>query len=208
MFKKILIANRGEIACRIMASCRQLNIRTVAVYSTADRAAQFVQMADEAYCIGPAASSESYLNREGILMAGILAHVDAVHPGYGFLAEDALFAQMCAQCGITWLGPQPKLISLMGDKAAARKFAASRGIAIIPGTYVLEDIEQLQQSARKMGYPLLIKASQGGGGKGIRIVNHPDELESQLMVAKRETDSAFGSTAIYLEKVLKNDPPY
>lgn len=204
MFKKILIANRGEIACRIMASCRQLNIRTVAVYSTADRAAQFVQMADEAYCIGPAASSESYLNREGILMAGILAHVDAVHPGYGFLAEDALFAQMCAQCGITWLGPQPKLISLMGDKAAARKFAASRGIAIIPGTYVLEDIEQLQQSARKMGYPLLIKASQGGGGKGIRIVNHPDELESQLMVAKRETDSAFGSTAIYLEKVLKN----
>jgi acetyl-CoA carboxylase biotin carboxylase subunit len=204
MFKKILIANRGEIACRIMLSCRQLNIKTVAVYSTADRDAQFVHMADEAYCVGPSASADSYLNREGILMAGIIAHVDAVHPGYGFLAEDALFAQMCAQCGITWLGPKPDLISLMGDKAAARKFAASRGIAIIPGTFVLDDMDQVERAARKIGYPLLIKASQGGGGKGIRIVKHPDDLASQLTIAKQETNSAFGSTAIYLERVLQN----
>lgn len=204
MFKKILIANRGEIACRIMASCRRLHIQTVAVYSTADQDAQFVKMADQALCIGPATSTGSYLNREAILMAAVIANVDAIHPGYGFLAEDAMFAAMCGQCGITWLGPKPELISLMGDKAAARKFAASRGIAIIPGTFVLGDVEQVARAARKTGFPLLIKASQGGGGKGIRIVAQSDDLKPQLTAARQETNSAFGNTSIYLERVLVN----
>lgn len=204
MFKKVLVANRGEIACRIMKSCQQLNVRTVAVYSTADKDAKFVKMADEAYCVGPAKAQESYLNREGILMAAVISHADAVHPGYGFLAEDALFARMCSQCGLTWLGPQADLISLMGDKAAARKFAASRGIAIIPGTFVLNDPDATERAALKIGFPLLIKASQGGGGKGIRIVTSPDDLNSQLKIAKQETSSAFGSTSIYLERVLKH----
>lgn len=204
MFKKVLIANRGEIACRIIRACRQLNITTVAVYSTADRDALFVQQADEAYCIGPANANESYLNREAVLMAGIIANVDAIHPGYGFLSEDALFAQMCAQCDITWLGPTPELIELMGNKAAARKFAASRGIAIIPGTFVLNDLVQAKQAANKIGYPLLIKASQGGGGKGIRLANSVMQLQTQLAIAKQEAVSAFANNEIYLEKVLKN----
>lgn len=204
MFKKLLIANRGEIACRIIRACRRLNITTVAVYSTADRNALFVSQADEAYCIGPANAKDSYLNREAVLMAGVIANVDSIHPGYGFLSEDALFAQMCAQCDITWLGPSPKLIELMGNKAAARKFAASRGIAIIPGTFVLDDFTQTKQAAQKMGYPLLIKASQGGGGKGIRRVNNVTQLQTQLAIAKQEAVSSFASNEIYLEKVLQD----
>lgn len=202
MFKKILIANRGEIACRIIRACHQLNIKTVAVYSTADRDALFVKQADEAYCIGPAAAKDSYLNREAVLMTGVIANVDAIHPGYGFLSEDTLFAQMCGQCDITWLGPSADLIALMGNKAAARKFAASRGIAIIPGTFVLNDMAQAKQAAQKIGYPLLIKASQGGGGKGIRLANDDQQLQSQLAIAKQEAASSFDSSAIYLEKVL------
>ncbi|KIS03779.1 acetyl-CoA carboxylase biotin carboxylase subunit [Paucilactobacillus wasatchensis] len=202
MFKKILIANRGEIACRIIRACQRLNITTVAVYSTADKEALFVKQADETYCIGPAAAKDSYLNRETILMAGIIANVDAIHPGYGFLAEDSLFAQMCAQCDITWLGPSAKLISLMGNKSAARKFAAGRGIAIIPGTFVLNDVTQAKVAANKIGYPLLIKASQGGGGKGIRQADDEKQLLSQLVIAKQEAEFAFDNSAIYLEKVL------
>ncbi|WP_137597894.1 acetyl-CoA carboxylase biotin carboxylase subunit [Paucilactobacillus kaifaensis] len=204
MFKKVLIANRGEVACRIIRACRQLNIATVAVYSTADRDALFVHQADEAYCIGPANAKKSYLNREAVLMAGIIANVDAIHPGYGFLSEDALFAKMCAQCDITWLGPTADLIELMGNKAAARKFAASRGIAIIPGTFVLNDLDHAKQAAKKIGYPLLIKASQGGGGKGIRLVNNVAQLQAQLAIARQEAGSSFANNEIYLEKVLQS----
>jgi len=204
MFKKVLIANRGEIACRLIRACHQLNIKTVAVYSTTDKNASFVQMANEAYCIGPATATDSYLNREAVLMAGIIANVDAIHPGYGFLSEDGMFVQMCEQCGIQWLGPRSEIIALMGDKAAARRFAASRGVAIIPGTQVLDQPSRIKQEAAKLGFPLLIKASRGGGGKGIKKVSQVAELDNMLNLAKRESQSAFANGEIYLEKVLVN----
>ncbi|MFZ2353845.1 biotin carboxylase N-terminal domain-containing protein [Paucilactobacillus nenjiangensis] len=202
MFKKVLIANRGEIACRLIRACQQLNIKTVAVYSTVDKDATFVQMADEAFCIGSSAATASYLNREAVLMAGVIANVDAIHPGYGFLAEDGMFVQMCEQCGIQWLGPRSEIIALMGDKASARKFAASRGVAIIPGTQVIDDTEKITVAATKLGFPLLIKASRGGGGKGIKKVTRLEELDNMVQLAKGESQSAFANGEIYLEKVL------
>ncbi|MCT4398477.1 acetyl-CoA carboxylase biotin carboxylase subunit [Pediococcus ethanolidurans] len=200
MFKKILIANRGEIAIRIIKACQQLKIATVAVYSTADRQALFVQLADEAVCIGPASAKNSYLNREAILMAGINTNADAIHPGYGFLSEDELFAQMCEECGMTWIGPQASLIHDFSDKTNSRKIAKKLGLPIIPGTGMITSEPQLYDQANKLGYPVLLKASHGGGGKGIRMVSSAKDLFVKYETVKEEAGSSFLDGSIYLER--------
>ncbi|GEN94829.1 acetyl-CoA carboxylase biotin carboxylase subunit [Pediococcus ethanolidurans] len=200
MFKKILIANRGEIAIRIIRACQQLKIATVAVYSTADRQALFVQLADEAVCIGPASAKNSYLNREAILMAGINTNADAIHPGYGFLSEDELFAQMCEECGMTWIGPQASLIHDFSDKTNSRKIAKKLGLPIIPGTGMITSEPQLYDQANKLGYPVLLKASHGGGGKGIRMASSAKDLFVKYETVKEEAGSSFLDGSIYLER--------
>ncbi|WP_427910669.1 biotin carboxylase N-terminal domain-containing protein [Pediococcus parvulus] len=200
MFKKVLIANRGEIAVRIIKACHQLNIVAVAVYSTADRQAQFVRLADESVCIGPASAKNSYLNREAILMAGINTNADAVHPGYGFLSEDELFAQMCEECGMTWIGPQASLIHDFSDKTNSRRIAKQRGLPIIPGSGMITSETQLYDQANKLGYPILLKASHGGGGKGIRMAHSAKELFAKYQIVKEEADSSFLDGSIYLER--------
>ncbi|WP_412988742.1 acetyl/propionyl/methylcrotonyl-CoA carboxylase subunit alpha [Pediococcus siamensis] len=200
MFKKVLIANRGEIAVRIIKACRKLGIATVAVYSQADRKALFVQLADEAVCIGPASAKASYLNREAILMAGINTNADAVHPGYGFLSEDELFAQMCAECGLTWIGPRPQLIHDFSDKTHSRKIAQQRGLPIIPGSGLITSETELYAQASALGYPVLLKASHGGGGKGIRVARSAKELLAKYQVVKEEAGTSFLDSAIYLER--------
>lgn len=200
MFKKILIANRGEIAIRIIKACQQLKITTVAVYSTADRQALFVQLADEAVCIGPASAKNSYLNREAILMAGINTNADAIHPGYGFLSEDELFAQMCEECGMTWIGPQASLIHDFSDKTNSRKIAKKLGLPIIPGTGMITSEPQLYDQANKLGYPVLLKASHGGGGKGIRMASSAKDLFVKYETVKEEAGSSFLDGSIYLER--------
>lgn len=200
MFKKILIANRGEIAIRIIKACQQLKIATVAVYSTADRQALFVQLADEAVCIGPASAKNSYLNREAILMAGINTNADAIHPGYGFLSEDELFAQMCEECGMTWIGPQASLIHDFSDKTNSRKIAKKLGLPIIPGTGMITSEPQLYDQANKLGYPVLLKASHGGGGKGIRMASSAKDLFVKYETVKEEAGSSFLDGSIYLER--------
>ncbi|MBU7563020.1 acetyl-CoA carboxylase biotin carboxylase subunit [Pediococcus ethanolidurans] len=200
MFKKILIANCGEIAIRIIKACQQLKIATVAVYSTADRQALFVQLADEAVCIGPASAKNSYLNREAILMAGINTNADAIHPGYGFLSEDELFAQMCEECGMTWIGPQASLIHDFSDKTNSRKIAKKLGLPIIPGTGMITSEPQLYDQANKLGYPVLLKASHGGGGKGIRMASSAKDLFVKYETVKEEAGSSFLDGSIYLER--------
>ncbi|MDV7719784.1 ATP-grasp domain-containing protein [Pediococcus ethanolidurans] len=200
MFKKILIANRGEIAIRIIKACQQLKIATVAVYSTADRQALFVQLADEAVCIGPASAKNSYLNREAILMAGINTNADAIHPGYGFLSEDELFAQMCEECDMTWIGPQASLIHDFSDKTNSRKIAKKLGLPIIPGTGMITSEPQLYDQANKFGYPILLKASHGGGGKGIRMASSAKDLFVKYETVKEEAGSSFLDGSIYLER--------
>lgn len=200
MFKKILIANRGEIAIRIIKACQQLKIATVAVYSTADRQALFVQLADEAVCIGPASAKNSYLNREAILIAGINTNADAIHPGYGFLSEDELFAQMCEECGMTWIGPQASLIHDFSDKTNSRKIAKKLGLPIIPGTGMITSEPQLYDQANKLGYPVLLKASHGGGGKGIRMASSAKDLFVKYETVKEEAGSSFLDGSIYLER--------
>jgi len=203
MFRKLLIANRGEIAVRIIRACQQLNIKTVAVCSTADRGAWYTQLADEVVCIGPAATSGSYLNAEAILMAAINTHADAIHPGYGFLAENADFAAMCAECGITWIGPQADQIKLMGDKSQAKDFARQQGVPVLLGQS-LQGMAwpQIKQAARQVGFPLVLKASYGGGGKGIRVIGDVHELHQQLRVAQQEAAASFLNDAMYLEHYL------
>ncbi|MBP1564307.1 MAG: acetyl-CoA carboxylase biotin carboxylase subunit [Oscillospiraceae bacterium] len=204
MFKKILIANRGEIAVRIIRACRELGIRTVAVYSTADKSSLHAQIADEAVCIGPADSSKSYLNVEAIMAACEITGADAVHPGFGFLSENSRFAQICEKCGITFIGPSPSSIDMLGDKATAKKTMENAGIPVIPGSKgAIESIEFAKELASKIGYPVLIKAAAGGGGRGIRIVNSEDELEAQITAAKQEALSFFSDDAVYLEKFIE-----
>ena len=204
MFKKILIANRGEIAVRIIRACRELGIRTVAVYSTADKSSLHAQIADEAVCIGPADSSKSYLNVEAIMAACEITGADAVHPGFGFLSENSRFAQICEKCGITFIGPSPSSIDMLGDKATAKKTMENAGIPVIPGSKgAIESIESAKELASKIGYPVLIKAAAGGGGRGIRIVNSEDELEAQITAAKQEALSFFSDDAVYLEKFIE-----
>ncbi|HEV2245809.1 MAG TPA: acetyl-CoA carboxylase biotin carboxylase subunit [Terriglobia bacterium] len=204
MFGKILIANRGEIALRVICACKELGIPTVAVYSEADRDSLHVRFADEAVCIGPARSSESYLNVAAIISAAEITGADAIHPGYGFLAENPKFAEVCETCKLTFIGPPPQAIHLMGDKNLARKRMAELGLPVLPGTGVLGSEEEALKAADEIGYPVMVKASAGGGGKGMRIVNAAEDLPKLLQTAQNEAEASFGSSEVYLEKYISS----
>ncbi len=204
MIGKILIANRGEIAIRIMRSCREMNIRTVAVFSEADRTSKHVFYADEAYCIGGAASSESYLNIDRILETARQCGADAIHPGYGFLSENAEFARRCQEAGIIFIGPRPETIKTMGDKISARQKMINAGVPVVPGTREnLESVEDAREVCRKVGFPVMIKASQGGGGKGMRLIRSESEVEEAYLAAKSEALSSFGDDTVYVERFVE-----
>jgi len=205
MYKKILIANRGEIALRIIRACHELGIKTVAVYSTADEYSLHVKFSDEAVCIGPPPSNESYLNIPRILAAAEITHADAIHPGYGFLAENAEFSRICQDNGFVFIGPTAEIINAMGNKSEAKKIMKSCGVPVIPGSNdVLNDVGEARNLAEKVGYPLMIKASAGGGGRGMRLVKSQDELESAFGSAQAEAKSAFNNGDLYLEKFVEN----
>lgn len=205
MIKKLLVANRGEIAVRIIRACKELNIETVAVYSEADREALHVQMADEAYCIGPKASKDSYLNLTSIISVAMLTGVDAIHPGYGFLAENADFAELCGECNITFVGPSPEAISKMGIKDVAKSTMKDAGVPVVPGSDgIVETIDEALQVAETIGYPIIIKATAGGGGKGIRVARDPEELKKGVEITQREAATAFGNPGVYLEKFIED----
>lgn len=205
MINKVLIANRGEIAVRIIRACRELGISTVAVFSEADRGALHAQIADEAVCIGPASTKESYLNIKAILAACEITGADAVHPGFGFLSENAGFANMCKRCGVTFIGPDARAMELMGDKARAKETMKAAGVPVIPGSEgLVPDIGAARQLAENIGYPVMVKASAGGGGRGIRLVNSEEELEPAINTAKQEALSFFGDDGIYIEKFIVN----
>lgn len=202
-FHKVLIANRGEIAVRIIRACKELGIQSVAVYSESDRDSLHVKLADEAYCIGPTASKDSYLNMTNLLSVATLTGADAIHPGYGFLAENADFADICESCGITFIGPSASAITRMGDKAEAKATMKSANVPVIPGSDgLIEDIEEAVQLGKEIGYPVIIKATAGGGGKGIRIVENEEDLVRQVTAAQQEAQNAFGNGGVYLEKFL------
>ena len=204
MFKKVLIANRGEIAMRIIWACKELGVRTVAVFSEADRDSLHVRFADEAICIGPPPSAQSYLNIPAVISAAEITNVDAIHPGYGFLAENAYFAEVCEACNIKFIGPKPASIHLMGDKARARATMRAAGVPITPGyDGVVEDEEEAVRIASEIGYPAIIKASAGGGGRGMRIVRDLDELIVALPAARQEAQLAFNNPALYIEKYIE-----
>ena len=202
MFSKILIANRGEIAVRIIRACREMGISTVAIYSTADKEAMHVQLADESYCVGGARVADSYLNMPAILTAAVASGAQAIHPGYGLLSENAKCVKLCEECNIDFIGPTSEMINLLGDKDMARKTMREAGVPVTPGTDVLEDVESAKVLADEVGYPLLIKARSGGGGRGIRLVNTAEEFENAYNSAYAEAESAFGDGALYIEKFL------
>jgi acetyl-CoA carboxylase, biotin carboxylase subunit len=203
MFKKVLIANRGEIALRVIRACRELGIQTVAVYSEADRESLHVRFADDDVCIGPAPARESYLRIPRLIAAAEITGADAIHPGYGFLAENAEFAETCAASNITFIGPTPEQIRVMGDKAAARKAMADVGVPIIPGTPgPVDDAEEALALARDIGFPVIIKAAAGGGGKGMRVAKDADDFARSFQLARSEALSAFGNGEVYVEKYL------
>ncbi len=202
--RKILIANRGEIACRIIWTCKEMGIKTVAVHSEADREALHVRYADEAICIGPAPSSQSYLNIPSIISAAEITNVDAIHPGYGFLAESATFAKICEDCNIKFIGPTPAVIAMMGDKVEARRTMKAAGVPILPGSpEPVESAEEAKRLALEIGFPVIIKAAAGGGGRGMRIVRHEDELEVQLETAQSEALAAFKNGSVYIERYIE-----
>lgn len=203
MFDKILIANRGEIAVRVIRACREMGIQTVAVYSEADREALHVMLADEAVCIGPAKSKDSYLNMQNIISATVLTGATAIHPGFGFLSENSSFARMCEDCNITFIGPKADTIDLLGNKSKARETMQKAGVPIIPGSVgELETVREAKELADKIGYPVMIKASAGGGGKGMRAVHSSSELEKAFMAAKAEAKAAFSDDKLYIEKLI------
>ena len=202
MFTKLLIANRGEIAVRIIRACKEMGIRTVAVYSKADAESIHVALADEAICIGEAAAKDSYLNQERIISAAIASKAQAIHPGYGFLAENASFAKLCKKYVIAFVGPSGELIDRMGDKDAARRLMKASGVPIIPGSGILENVDEAKKAAKEIGYPVMLKASAGGGGKGIRLVKTEDELEQAFKTASSEAQQAFGDGRMYMEKYI------
>ncbi len=203
MFRKILIANRGEIALRVMRTCRELGIATVAVYSDADAGAPHVREADEAVAIGPAPSAESYLKGDRIVRAAQETGAEAIHPGYGFLSEREWFARLVRESGIVWIGPPPEAIAAMGSKTEARRLAIAAGVPVVPGTTdPLQSLAEAEETARTMGFPVLLKAAAGGGGKGMRVVRSPDELVTALESAQREARNAFGDDAVYVEKYI------
>ena len=204
MFKKILIANRGEIALRIIRTCREMGIKTVAVYSTADKDSLHVKFADEAVCIGKPQSSESYLNIPHIMAAAEITNADAIHPGYGFLAENAHFAEICATYNIKFIGPTPEMIRKMGDKITAKETMIAAGVPCIPGSEgLLESVEEAKTLANKMGYPVILKATAGGGGKGMRVVWSEDEIQKAYDTAKQEAAASFKNDGIYMEKFVE-----
>lgn len=202
MFSKILIANRGEIAVRVIRACKEMGISTVAVYSEADREALHVSLADEAICIGGPQVKDSYLNMTAILSAAVATGAQAIHPGYGLLSENAKFAKLCESCHIVFIGPSAEIINKMGDKDEARRTMKAAGVPVVPGCDVIEDVKEAHKKADEIGYPLLCKARAGGGGRGIRLVNHTDEFENAFQTASNEAISAFGDGAVYLEKFL------
>ena len=202
MFTKILIANRGEIAIRIIRACKEMGISTVAVYSEADKESLHVALADQAICIGGARAEDSYLNGQRILSAALYTGAQAIHPGYGFLAENAGFADLCRKYGVKFIGPSGEVISKMGDKDAARRLMKANHVPTTPGTDILQDAAEAQAAAEKIGYPVLIKASAGGGGKGIRLVERPEDMERAFETASAEAEKAFGDGRMYMEKYL------
>ncbi len=205
MFKKILVANRGEIAVRVIRACRELGIPSAAVFSDVDRAALHVLMADEAYSIGAAAAAESYLNIAKIIDVAKRCGADAIHPGYGFLSENAKFAQACAGAGIKFIGPSAASMEMMGSKTRARQQMEKAGVPSVPGTSrALESVQQAKEVAAKIGYPVMLKAAAGGGGKGMRLVQTAQELQPALEAAQSEAQRAFGDSEVYLEKAIFN----
>lgn len=203
MFKKLLIANRGEIAVRIIRTCKELGISTVAVYSKADKDSLHVYLADEAVCIGGSLPQESYLNIPAIIAAAELTGADAIHPGYGFLSENPGFAEICKACGIEFIGPSPETIVLMGDKAKAREVAVKAGVPVVPGSGVIKKAKEALDFAKKVGFPVLVKAAHGGGGRGMRLIEKGEEAETLIVTAMAEAEAAFGSGEVYIEKYIK-----
>lgn len=204
MFKKVLIANRGEIAVRIIRACRELGIPTVAVYSQADAQSLHVSLATEAYCIGPAPSAKSYLSIPAIISTALMCGADAIHPGYGFMAERADFVDICTQHGIKFIGPSADAMRKMGDKATARKTMTENNVPVTPGTGIVKSVDEVRTFANKVGYPIIIKATAGGGGKGMRIVRKDEELESMMTMCQQEAKNGFGNPDVYCEKYLEN----
>ena len=205
MFKKVLIANRGEIALRIIRACREMDIQSVVVHSTADASAMAVRLADESVCIGPPSARESYLNIPAILSAAMLTHADAIHPGYGFLSENAQFARMVEEHGIAFIGPKPEHIEMMGDKSVAKKTVKDLGLPVVPGSDgLMKSADDGLATAKKMGFPVLIKAASGGGGKGMQVVREEGEFKEAFARAKAESKANFGDDSVYLEKYLEN----
>ena len=205
MFQKVLVANRGEIAVRIIRALRELGIKTVAVYSEADREALHTQLADEAVCIGPAPSSASYLNMEQILSACLATGAEAIHPGFGFLSENSRFVELCEKCNITFIGPSAEVINRMGNKSEARKTMEAAGVPVIPGTKEpVYTCEEAKEAAAKIGYPIMIKASSGGGGKGMRVAENEEEFEEKFRTAQLESIKGFGDNTMYMERYIRN----
>jgi acetyl-CoA carboxylase, biotin carboxylase subunit len=204
MFRKVLIANRGEIAVRIIRACRELDLATVAVYSQADEESLHTRMADEAVCVGPAPTRESYTHVANIISAALITGAEAIHPGYGFLAENASFAEACEACGLVFIGPRPDAINQMGDKAPARVLMADHGVPVVPGSGVVQNEQDAYRAGEAIGYPLMVKATAGGGGKGMRVVHTEGELLDSVSMAQTEAASAFGDPGVYLERYLED----
>ena len=205
MFSKILIANRGEIALRIIRACREMGIKTVAVYSTADKTALHAQIADEAVCIGPPATKDSYINTKAIIAACEITGAKAIHPGFGFLSENSGFVRLCDKCGIKWIGPTAAAMDAMGDKANAKKTMIEANVPVVPGSDgVVDSLEDAKAISAEIGYPVMVKASAGGGGRGIRLVESEDELEEKIFAAKQEAKQFFGNDDVYIEKFIVN----
>ena len=205
MFEKILIANRGEIALRIHRACKEMGIKTVAIHSTADEEAMHVRLADESVCIGPASVEQSYLNIPAIISAATVTNADAIHPGYGFLSESENFAQIVEEHDFIFIGPKPKHIANMGDKISAKKMMIAAQIPVVPGsTEVIDSLEKAKNAAEEIGYPVIIKATSGGGGRGMKVVTKPEEMELAINIAQNEAETNFGNSSVYLEKYLKN----
>ncbi|WP_394217804.1 acetyl-CoA carboxylase biotin carboxylase subunit [Halobacillus trueperi] len=205
MIKKVLIANRGEIAVRVIRACKEVGIETVAVYSEADKEALHVQMADEAYCVGPTLSKDSYLNYTNIMSVATLTGTDAIHPGYGFLSENAEFAEMCEECNITFIGPSSYAIQKMGTKDVARETMREAGVPVVPGSAgIIKDEEDGLKVAEEIGYPVIIKATAGGGGKGIRVARNEEDLKKGIRMTQQEAETAFGNPGVYIEKFIED----
>ena len=204
MYKRILVANRGEIALRVIRACKELGIETIAIFSEGDRGSAYLDLADEAYCVGGVRSNESYLKIDRVISAAEVGNADAIHPGYGFLSENAHFNDVCRNCEIDFIGPLPESMEKLGDKNTARKMAVAANVPVVPGSDgLIEDVKQAKKVAAEIGFPVLIKATAGGGGKGMRVAETEDDLENALQAAQQEAAAAFGNPGIYIEKYVQ-----